>query len=116
MKDRLRRDHLAWPRASAVLCLIVIAGVATEAGPTAFVAAVLIGVTLYARTSENDELRLLAAFACFLMLGLGPSLIPTASGCGAPLVESAQHLTEPTPHVHGPCEQANAAGLSLVRC
>lgn len=101
-----------------VLFLFAVAGVVSEAGPTAFVAALLVGVTLFATTRERDVPRLLAAFACFLILGLGASLTPTGPGCGLPLIESAKHSTEPTPHVHGPCEQANdrrgLAGAVLI--
>jgi hypothetical protein len=60
-----------------VLFLIVIVGVATEAGPTAFVAAVLLAVTLYARSRTRDVPRLLAASACFLILGAAASFILT---------------------------------------
>ena len=61
---------------------------------------------------------LLVASVCFLVLGVAASFIPTASGCGVPLIESARHSTEPTPHVHGPCEQQNdrraLAGVVLI--
>lgn len=118
MHDLLDRDHWVWSVASIVLFVTAVVGVATEAGPTAVVAAALVAVTLYASRVGRDERRLLLASGCFLALGLASSLTPTGPGCGSPIIESAKHSTEPTPHIHGPCEQANdrraLGGLVLV--
>lgn len=114
----LRRESPLWLMVSIILFLLAIAGVFVEAGPTAFVGAVLVVVTLVVRLPHRDATRLVVASILLLALGVSAAVIPTAEGCGVPLIESAQHSTEPTPHVHGPCEQGNDrrtfAGVVLI--
>lgn len=118
MNHSLRRDSPIWLLASVTLLLLTIAGVAAAAGPTAFVAVLLIGVTFVYQPQKRDVARLVLVSAMLLVLGVAASVIPTGDRCGIPIVESAKHSTEPTPHVHGPCEQGNdrrgLAGIVLV--
>lgn len=118
MNGLVRRESPFWLLASAVLFLLAIGGVVVESGPTAVVAGLLVAVTLWSRPASRDVTRLVVATVFLLALGVGASVIPTGEGCGIPIIESAQHQMEPTPHVHGPCERGNDrrafAGAVLV--
>ena len=103
----LAREGPVWAVVAPVLFVVVAISVALEAGPAAFLAVLLITTTLVARGRRGDFMRLVAASTLFLSLGLAASVIPAAHGCGIPIVESAKHQMQPTPHIHSVCEQGN---------